>query len=147
LWAGLRDKARNTVRRARERMVVDRIDDVDRFVSFYKSNLAGEGSYFDLSLLTTVLTTTRARKRCEIVAAVDDKGATQAMAVFIWDDEYVYYFLSSRRKDVAHEGAVSLLLWFGIEFAHSRGIWLDFDGGILKYASSLFRVGDVTGAA
>ena len=57
-------------------------------------------------------------------------GAPHAMVVFIWDDEYAYYFLSSRRKNVAHVGAVSLLLWTGIEWAHSRGLSFDFDGGI-----------------
>src|SRR5262249_45886824 len=30
----------------------------------------------------------------------------------------------------AHPGAVSLLLWAGIELTHARGLWLDFDGGL-----------------
>ena len=138
LWSGLRDKVRNAVRRARDRMMVHRVDDVDLFVEFYENNLAGEVSYFDMSLLSTALATMRARQRCDIAAAIDDKGVTQAMAVFIWDDEYVYYFLSSRKRDAAHAGAVSLLLWFGIELAHSRGLWMDFDGGIMKHSRYKF---------
>jgi hypothetical protein len=132
LWAGLRDKVRNSVRRARERLAVRDIADADRFVSFYKSNLGPEGSYFDMSSLTTVLNAARTHQQCRIVAAEDPRGVTHAMAVFIWDDAFAYYFLSSRRRDVAHNGAVSLLLWSGIELAQSRGLRFDFDGGVMK---------------
>lgn len=140
LWAGLRDKVRNAIRRARECLTVSEIDDVGLFVSYYKNNLAGEDPYFDLSLLTSVLATARARRQCKIVAAADDRGVTHAMTVFIWDNEYVYYFLSSREREVAHFGAVSLLLWTGIELAQSRGLCFDFDGGIVKDSRYKFLI-------
>ena len=140
LWAGLRDKVRNVIRRAREQLMVCEINDVDLFADFYRKNLVGEDSYFDLSLLTAVLATARARQQCKIVAAIDDKRMAHAMAVFIWDDEYVYYFLSSRTKDAAHAGAVSLLLWTGIELAHSRGLRFDFDGGMMKDSRYKFLI-------
>jgi hypothetical protein len=140
LWAGLRDKVRNSVRRARERLIVGDIDDVELFVDFYRKNLVGEDPYFDLSLLTSILATARERQQCRIVAAFDDKGEAHAMTVFIWDDEYVYYFLSSRKRDVAHAGAVSLLVWIGIELAHSRALRFDFDGGIMKDSRYKFLI-------
>ncbi len=140
LWGGLRDKVRNAIRRARECLTVSEIDDVDLFVSYYKNNLAGEEPYFDLSLLASILATARARGQCKIVAAADDQGVTHAMTVFIWDNEYVYYFLSSREREVAHFGAVSLLLWAGIELAQSRGLCFDFDGGIVKDSRHKFLI-------
>jgi hypothetical protein len=60
---------------------------------------------------------------------MDDDGVTHAMVASIWDERCAYYFLSSRNRDQAHLGAVSLLLWTGIKLAHLRGLWLDFDGG------------------
>ena len=130
LWAGLRDKTKNVIRRARECLTVRDIDDVNEFISFYKRNLDGEESYFDLSLLAPTFAAANARNRCKIVAAFNSSGVAHAQVFFIWDEKFVYYFLSTRDKDVAHLGAVSLLLWTGIELANSRELCFDFDGGI-----------------
>ncbi len=78
--------------------------------------------------------------RCKIVAAVDASGVSHAQVFFIWDDRYVYYFLSTRDKCVAHLGAVSLLVWTGIELAHSSQRYFDFDGGITDDAGYKFKV-------
>jgi hypothetical protein len=140
LWAGLRDKTKNIIRRARERLTVREIDDVEGFASFYEANLDGAESYFDLSLLVPAFAAARARRQCKIVAAVDANGTTHAKVFFIWDDKYVHYFLSTRDRHVAHPGAVSLLLWTGIELAQSLGLWFDFDGGITNDARYRFVV-------
>ncbi len=140
LWAGLRDKTKNIVRRARERLTVCEISDACRFARFYHANLDGEASYFDLSLLPSAFAAARARQQCKIVSAVDANGATHAKVFFIWDDKYVHYFLSTRDRNMAHPGAVSLLLWSGIELAHSLGLWFDFDGGINNDARYRFIV-------
>lgn len=140
LWAGLRDKTKNLIRRARERLVVREIDDVNLFASFYKNNLAGEESYFDLSLLAPAFAAAHARRQCKILAAVDPAGAVHAKVFFVWDDKYVHYFLSTRDRHQAHLGAVSLLLWTGIELAHAHGRHFDFDGGIVNDARYRFLV-------
>jgi hypothetical protein len=140
LWAGLRDKTKNVIRRAREHLTVRDIDDVNLFVSFYKGNLGAAKSYFDLSILAPVYAAAHVRQQGKIVAAVDSSGVVHAKAFFIWDDKYVHYFLSTRDRHVAHLGAVSLLLWVGIELAHSLGLWFDFDGGIVNKGKYKFVV-------
>ena len=140
LWAGLRDKTKNVIRRARECLTVRDIDDVNQFIRFYERNLDGEAPYFDLSLLAPTFAAANARDRCKIVAAFDSSGVAHAQVFFIWDEKYVYYFLSTRDKGVAHLGAVSLLLWTGIELAHSRDLCFDFDGGITSDARYKFKV-------
>ncbi len=128
LWSGMRDKTRNVVRRARERLIVKEIDDADYFTSFYRANLDGEKSYFDLSLIRPVYQAARARGQGSILAAIDAAGMVHAKVFFVWDDKYVYYYLSTRDKKSADLGAVSLLLWSGLELAHRIGLWFDFDG-------------------
>jgi len=140
LWAGLRDKTKNEIRRARDCLTVRDIDDVNLFASFYKENLEGAESYFDLSILTPVYAAARVRQQGKIVAAIDSSGVVHAKVFFIWDDKYFHYFLSTRDRHVAHLGAVSLLLWAGIELAHSLGLWFDFDGGIVNEANYKFLV-------
>jgi hypothetical protein len=140
LWAGLRDKTKNIIRRARERLTVCPIADVNRFAHFYEANLEGAESYFDLSLLAPAFAAASARRQCRILSAVDADGVVHAKVFFVWDDKYVHYFLSTRDKNVAHPGAVSLLLWTGIELAHSLGLCFDFDGGIANDARYRFMV-------
>jgi hypothetical protein len=113
---------------------------VNLFTTFYEKNLEGAKSYFDLSILAPVYAASSARQQSKMVAAVDTSGVVHAKVFFIWDDKYVHYFLSTRDRDVAHVGAVSLLLWIGIELAHSRGLWFDFDGGVFNEATYKFMV-------
>lgn len=75
LWTGLRDKTKNVIRRARERLTVRDIDDVNLFVSFYKENLEGAESYFDLSFMAPAYAAAHARQQAKIVAAVDSAGS------------------------------------------------------------------------
>jgi hypothetical protein len=140
LWAGLRDKTRNVIRRARERLTVQNIADVNQFIEFYKANLEGAESYFDPSLMAPAFDAAHARQQGKIVAAIDSDGIVHSIVFFVWDDERFHYFLSTRDKSVAHPGAVSLLLWTGIELAHSRGLCLDFDGGVASDARYKFMV-------
>jgi hypothetical protein len=140
LWAGLRDKTKNIIRRARECLTVNESNDVVGFSRFYETNLEGTESYFDLSLLAPAFAAASARRQCKIVSAIDAHGIAHAKVFFIWDDKYVHYFLSTRDKNVAHPGAVSLLLWTGIELAHSLGLCFDFDGGIANDARYRFMV-------
>ena len=140
LWAGLRDKTKNVIRRARERLTVQEIDDANLFAKFYRKNLEGAEPNFDLSLLPTAFAAANTRDRCKIVAAIDSSGVAHAKVFFIWDEKYVYYFLSTRDRSIAHLGAVSLLLWSGIEFAHARQLCFDFDGGITDDARYKFKV-------
>jgi hypothetical protein len=111
LWAGLRDKTKNVIRRARENLTVCDIDDVNLFTNFYEQNLEGVESYFDLSFLASVYAAAHARQQGKIVAAVDSSGVVHAKVFFIWDDKYFHYFLSTGDRNVAHPGAVSLLVW------------------------------------
>jgi hypothetical protein len=139
LWARLRDKTRNVIRRARERLTVQCIEDINQFTRFYEENLEDDVPYFSLAASAAATAAACDHNQGKIVAATDADGVAHAMVVFLWDDHQVYYFHSSRKKN-AHAGAVSLLLWTGIELAHSRGLWFDFDAGLAKLSRYKFLV-------
>ena len=140
LWAGLRDKTRNVIRRAREQLTVQCIEDIGQFTRFYMENLEDDIPYFNLTASAVAIKAACDHKQGKIFAATAADGVAHAMVVFLWDDQQVYYFHSSRKKNLAHAGAVSLLLWTGIELAHSRGLWLDFDAGLAKLSRYKFLV-------
>ncbi len=128
LWSGMRDKTRNVVRRARERLTVREVTDPNAFIACYLANLRGDPPYFDVELVRPLYDAAVARGQARMLSAVDSNDAVHAAALFIWDSEKLYYFLSTRDRDVADIGAVSLLIWHGIEIAHQLGLVFDFDG-------------------
>jgi Acetyltransferase (GNAT) domain len=140
LWAGLRDKTRNVIRRAREQLTIQCIKDVSRFTRFYEENLEDDASYFSLAASAAATAAACDHKQGKIIAATSADGVAHAMVLFLWDDHRVYYYHSSRKKNLAHVGAVSLLLWTGIELAHSRGLWFDFDAGLTKLSRYKFLI-------
>ncbi|MBP2315271.1 GNAT family N-acetyltransferase [Azospirillum soli] len=125
-WRDMRDKTRNLIRRAQERLTVAPLS-AAAFRAFYAANLEG-ASYFDLDLIESVHRAVESRDQGRILAAFDEQGTPHAAVFFIWDQNDCYYFLSTRNRDSAELGAVSLLVWHGIQEAQARGLRFDFDG-------------------
>ncbi|HEX4111393.1 MAG TPA: GNAT family N-acetyltransferase [Stellaceae bacterium] len=140
LWSEMRDKTRNIIRRAQDSLSVIEIDDPEIFKRFYAGNLDSEKSYFDLDLLPQIFAAARARGCARILASVDPRGDIHAQTFFLWDEHSCYYFLSSRDQSVAHAGAVSQLMWAGMQHAHALGLTFDFDG-VTSQARYQFLVG------
>jgi Acetyltransferase (GNAT) domain len=126
LWAEMRDKTRNIIRRAQESLEITEIGDGGDFKRYYAENLE-QDSYFELDLIPAIHAATYARGRGKVLAAIDRNGTIHAQTMFIWDRQSYYFFLSSRAR-VAHAGAVSMLLWAGMEHAQELGLNFDFDG-------------------
>ncbi len=140
LWADMRDKTRNIIRRGHDNLTVEEIADATAFKNFYADNLGGEKSYFGLYLIPEIFEAARARGQARILAAVDKKGTIHAQTFFLWDDESYYYFLSSRNRGIAHPGAVSTLIWAGMRHARELGLTFDFDG-VTSQSRYQFMVG------
>lgn len=128
-WHGMRDKARNAIRRAKEALQVETMPDAQEFIRFYRSNLdsARRRSYYDLERIPRLFEQANSRGQGRIVGARDRAGALVAAVFYVWDRSRQWYFLSTRRPE-AENGAVSLLLWEGIAQAQNAGRVFDFDG-------------------
>jgi hypothetical protein len=130
LWAAMRDKTRNVIRRSTERNRVDELDDPAIFQAFYQRNLgaAGRETYFDLGLIASLFEACRARDCGRMLMTRDESGQPTAAVFYVWDQHSMWYFLSTRDRAAKDNGAVSLLLWQGIRDAAKRGLVFDFDG-------------------
>jgi hypothetical protein len=130
LWSRLRDKTRNVIRRAQEHCRVETLEDPHEFERFYRSNLerAGERSYFDTGLIAPLFTAARSRHQARILAARAPQGRLIAAVFYVWDRRRVWYFLSTRDPVGSHNGAVSLLVWRGMQMAAHLRATFDFDG-------------------
>jgi hypothetical protein len=129
LWRQMRDKTRNVIRRAEERLRVKEMADPEEFVHLFGNNLHLRGlrSELDLVLCKKTITAALARNRGRILAAYDKGEGIVAASVCVWDDAASYYLLSTRTND-AGNGAVSLLIWESIKESARRKLVFDFAG-------------------
>lgn len=141
LWAGMRDKTRNVIRRAQERVAVEDLQDPQEFTRFYARNLhaVGKHSYFDLSRVAPLIVASRERDQGRVVGCRDGSGALVAAIFYIWNGRSASYFLSTRDGS-ADNGAVSLLVWEAVRAASARGLSFDFDG-VASLGAAQFFVG------
>jgi hypothetical protein len=141
LWSRMRDKTRNVIRRAGESLLVGEDTDAAGFAAFYLDNIArkGEQSRYPAELITTVCREAACRGCGRILYARTPGGTLVAAIFYVWDTDAAYYLLSTRRED-AHNGAVSLLLWHAMRDVAGRGLVFDFEG-VINSGSALFFTG------
>ena len=129
VWAGLRDKTRNLIRRAGEQLAVRRVDDAALFCDVYTRNLDAKDldNVYGPQLMQRLINACLERDAGCVLGSFDRDGTVSAMVVLVWDDHAAYYLLSTRDR-TAHNGAVSLLLWEAIQMTIDKGLVFDFDG-------------------
>jgi hypothetical protein len=130
LQAGMHFKVRQHIRRAEEQRAVETVDDPQKFVNFYVANLRKRSlrSYMGLDRFPELFSQCRARNRGVILAAMQPDGVPVAMTFLVWDDQKMYYLLSTRDTDVRDNGSANLLVWSAMKRAHELGLFFDLDG-------------------
>ena len=129
IWAGMRDKTRNMVRKADRVFTCVTEDDPERYTRFYTDNLAGEGrrNLLDERTCQALIAASLARGCGRIYCARQPDG-TPAAAIFCAWDQSAFYYLMSTRRPGSGNSTTTLLLWKAICDATSRGLMFDFDG-------------------
>jgi hypothetical protein len=129
LWRGMRDKTRNVIRRAQERLAVQPIDSPALFLDFYEENLRKRAlrNRFDRRIRGNLMAECLERGRGRILFALDAKGDPQAAIFTAWDHEAEYYLMSTRAPESGN-GAISLLIWTALQKAAACGRIFDLDG-------------------
>jgi Acetyltransferase (GNAT) domain len=128
LWRGMRDKTRNVIRRAQERLTVRELTDLNLFLDFYETNLTGKraGNHYDRTVCYDLMTECLRRGAGRILVATGPDGEHQSAIFTIWDRRTAYYFMSTRTL-ASMNGATSLLIWTAIQHAALRGLTFDMD--------------------
>ena len=141
LWSNMRNKTRNVIRRAQERVTFRDLTDPDEFLAFYRANLKARGlrNHLNPAITKNLIAATLQRTRGRILAAYDVHNMLCAANFYIWDKTSYYFLLTTRTHD-AGNGTTSLLLWEAIKDAAHRGLIFDSDG-LNNQGSILFLAG------
>ena len=129
LWSQMRDKTRNVIRRAGERLTVVELLDPEQFLDFYESNLRERSlrNYYSRDVCVELVAECLRRGVGRILIATDPDGNYKAAVFTIWDHQQEYYFMSTRTLD-SPNGATSLLIWTAIQHAALQGLTFNTDG-------------------
>ena len=129
LWAALRDKHRNVIRKARERFSVQELRDSEEFAFFYDHNLEerGHAAWVQRDVMTNLLAAAVEHDAGKMLGLRDPHG-NLAAAVFCPSDGHASYYMLSTRRGDSGNGAVPLLIWEAIRSAARSGRVFDFDG-------------------
>ncbi len=136
MWRQMRDKTRNVIRRAQERLTVSEWVDPRQFLDFYEANLRERGlrNHYDQRICLNIITECLQRKAGRLVMATDPSGNVQSANFTIWDHQKEYYFMSTRTR-ASMNGATSLLIWTALQHAASKDLRFDMDGVHINHES------------
>ncbi len=130
LWSGLKDKARNSVRRAKLNLTISGGMPLMEFYALYERNLgrAGRFNHHDGAVYHRLNEALSKRTRHHIIAATNKAtGKTVAATIVVWDAYTLYYLRATQDGTPEARGAASLLLWEAILLAHRLGLMFDSD--------------------
>jgi hypothetical protein len=129
LWRQMRDKTRNIIRRAQERLTVTDSLSPEDFFEFFEENLHRQNlvNVYDRLICTKVMSESLHRGVGRLLATVDPSNNLQSAIFTVWDDQMEYYLLSTRTPSSIN-GATSLAIWTGIQHAAQRGLTFDMAG-------------------
>jgi hypothetical protein len=91
------------------------------------------------SQLSAGVAAARDRGCASLRLAVDGEGRSHAGALFVWDEERVYYLAGGNDTALRDSGGSSLVIWDGIQLAGSLGLRFDFEGSMIGPIERFFR--------
>jgi hypothetical protein len=129
MWRQMRDKTRNVIRRAQERLTTTELIDPAQFLEFYDYNLRQRGltNFHDRGICFRIIAECLKRGVGRILQTVTQSGEAQSAIFTVWDRRAEYYFMSTRTGR-SMSGAVSLAIWTAIQHASANGLVFDMDG-------------------
>lgn len=76
-----------------------------------------------------------------IAEAITEDNEAAGTVWYIWDNEFVYYFLSGMSDCLANTGAITFLVDHGIELAYQKGLKFNFYGseveGVARFMQAM----------
>ena len=141
-FAGLRNKVRGHIGRARRAGVVVDSGDLAGFLSVHQDTVDQQGLAVESTgrrTLRQVDPVAAERGARTILLARDAESRVHAGGYFVHDARTTYYLMGGSNGDLRGSGAVPLLLWTAIEQAAERGTAFDFEGSMLRHIELFVR--------
>ncbi len=141
LYAAMKEKTRNEIRKAQKLLTVVESDDIEAFhrINEMTFERQGEKMPHSLEFIREVDRACRERGCRKIWFAVDKEGRIHSAVYIVWDVNCAYYLLGGGDPNLRRSGASSLLLWEAVQRLAPVTKHLDLYGGMHEPVETFFR--------
>jgi hypothetical protein len=141
LFSGFKSSIRRSIRKAENEAECFYEADSAIFFRLAEDTFKRQGKSVPYSkeLLEKLVTASKKHNNGELIVAKNKSGIPLAGGFFVWDTERLYYLAGGVNSDKSDSGAMSLVMWNGIQLAHKLGVTFDFEGSMVESIENFFR--------
>ncbi len=142
VFANTRENVRREVRKAAKRGVTVGPGSLEELLAVHAHTAAQQGiagATLGRATLRRIDEAAAPRDARSILVARDADGHVHAGVYLVHDARYTYYLVGGSDASMRNSGAMSAVLWAGIELAAARGGGFDFEGSMLRPVERFFR--------
>lgn len=138
--ANFRDNVRREIKKAEKQLTISPFEDVSPLITLKKDRYQQKGQDLpiDLDIVNSIAALCQQHTWGQAYGAYDAEGTLVGGALFVWDHESLYYLFGGTHAAHANSGAMSLLLWQGIQLAAEKGLQFNFEGSMIPAIERFF---------
>lgn len=141
VFANFAENIRRAIRKAEKQVEVEDTTEIQRMAVLNDKTFKrqGKSAPYSFDVVEQMHAIVQSHSKGKLYIAKDEQGNDHAAAYFIWDENSVYYILGGADEQFRSSGAVSLLLWKGIQLANELQLNFDFEGSMIPEIERFFR--------
>lgn len=143
IYANFRANIRKQIQKADKSIQVSEAKDAVNLKFAFEESFASQNlsSPIDDPDIFNRITQYVAKHQCgKVLEATDSEGNLHAAALFIWDKKQAYYLIGGSTQAYKNSGAMSLLMWHGIQLAKAQGVsTFNFEGSSIQAIEKYLR--------
>lgn len=139
-FADFKDNVRREVRKAEKHLTVSQGTSINALFHLKEASYHAKKQTvpFGLAYVEQLYQTAISRNWGQLLEARDEQNQLHASILLVWDNETMYYLLGAADPAHNNSGAMSLLLWQGIQMATERGLAFNFEGSMVPAIERFF---------
>jgi lipid II:glycine glycyltransferase (peptidoglycan interpeptide bridge formation enzyme) len=141
IFSEFKENIRREIRKAQRTLLISTGNDINILYQIKAKSYQFNKQPFNISkdYITNIFSYCTKKKCGELIIAKDDLENIHAAAFFIWDDNTTYYLLGASDPLYKNSGAMSLLMWEGIQRSVKRSTSFNFEGSMIEDIERFFR--------
>ncbi|CAN5246423.1 hypothetical protein BH09BAC1_BH09BAC1_13290 [soil metagenome] len=140
VFSNFRDNVRREIRKAEKQVTLSTVASIQPLFELKKTSYQSKKQSvpFGLPFVEGLYNVVKANGWGQILEARDAQNNLHASVLLVWDHETMYYLLGAADPQYNNSGAMSLLLWQGIQLAAEKGLQFNFEGSMIPAIERFF---------
>ncbi|MFC1755880.1 GNAT family N-acetyltransferase [Patescibacteria group bacterium] len=142
VWKNLDKKTRSEIKKAKkDKITLKDGDNINTFYKFNKNSFDRKNNKipYSLELFINLNKEIKSNNSGKSIFALDSNNNIHAVIYFVWDESEFYYLAGGFDQKYKNSGAMSLLVWAGIEESLKREKMFNFEGSMIENVEKFFR--------